>query len=225
MRRYKRFLADVVLDDGTALTVHCPNTGAMLGCQDPGSRVWLSVSDNPSRKYPHTWEIVETRKGVLVGINTQRSNALVAEAIERGLPASLADYSCCRREVSVVDGRLDFLLSGHAEQPDCFVEVKNVTAAVHDGTALFPDAKSTRALRHIESLMTIRSRGLRAVVIFCVQRSDVSRVEPAVAIDPAFSAALATAGDSGVELLALGARVDPGCIELVEQLSVTMPAL
>jgi sugar fermentation stimulation protein A len=157
VRRYKRFLADVVLEDGTALTAHCPNTGSMLGCQTPGSRVWLSLSDNPKRKYAHTWELVELDGGALVGINTGRSNALVREAIESGLMGELGGYDEIRPEVRYGDenSRVDFLLTG--TNGACYVEVKNVTAAVREGIALFPDAVSTRAARHLRELLR-RSR-------------------------------------------------------------------
>lgn len=225
LRRYKRFLADVVLENNQQVTVHCPNTGAMLGCQAPGSRVWLSESDNPRRKYRHTWEIVETGAGVRVGINTMRSNQLVAEAIGEGLPGSLSAYSALRREVAVSDGRLDFLLSGQPGQPDCFVEVKNVTASVQNGVALFPDAKSPRAVRHLDSLLEMKASGFRAALIFCVQRDDVHSVEAAAEIDPAFSAALGAASAGGVEIYALGASVAPQGIRLETSLDVVAPQL
>jgi len=138
VKRYKRFLADVTLDDGTALTAHCPNTGSMLGCQTPGSRVWLSRSDNPKRKYAHTWELVELDDGALVGINTGRSNALVREAIESAVIGELAGYDEIRPEVRYgnENSRVDFLLTG--DRGACYLEVKNVTAAVEKGIALFP---------------------------------------------------------------------------------------
>lgn len=220
VRRYQRFLADVVLTDGTPLTVHCPNTGAMLGCQAPGSKVWLSLSGNPGRKYAHTWELVETLPGVQVGINTGRSNALVAEALEAGVIGPLAGYPERRREVAVADGRLDFLLSGHTDRPDCYLEVKNVTAAAAAGTALFPDAQSARATRHVKALLAERAAGRRAAVIFCVQRDDVTAVRPAAEIDPAFSRSLDAAVAAGVEVYAYGAEVGPDEIRLVRRLEV-----
>ncbi len=220
VRRYQRFLADVTLPNGAQLTVHCPNTGAMLGCQDPGSKIWLSQSDNPRRKYAHTWELVEIGQGVQVGINTVRSNALVAEALTAGKIAPLAGYREHRREVPIAHGRLDFLLSGHAEQADCYVEVKNVTAAVEAGVALFPDARSERATRHVEALMALKTSGKRAAILFCVQRSDVHAVRPAHEIDPAFSEAVREALAAGVEVYAYGAKVGPAGIDLDTRLAV-----
>ncbi|SEP78653.1 sugar fermentation stimulation protein A [Ectothiorhodospira magna] len=220
-RRYKRFLADVLMDDGEILTAHCPNTGAMLGCMTPGSRVWLSRSDDPRRKYPHTWEMVEA-DGVMVGIHTGRSNALVEEAIRAGRVPELAGFTQLRREVSYGqhNSRIDLLL--HLEGRDCYVEVKNVTAAVQGGVALFPDAVSSRASKHLRELMAMVEAGHRAMLIFCVQREDVQCVRPADSIDPEYGMWLRRARDAGVETLALGAQVSPDRIELIRPLPVDM---
>ncbi|MCP1676274.1 sugar fermentation stimulation protein A [Natronocella acetinitrilica] len=228
IRRYKRFLADVHLDDGTALTAHCPNTGSMLGCQEPGARVWLSRSDRPSRKYPHTWELVESSPGVLVGIHTGRSNRLVEEALKTGMLADrLGGFDRIRREVTLPGGgsRIDFVLEGPAGEPPCYLEVKNVTAAVEDGVALFPDAVSTRGTRHMRHLAELASQGARAALVFCVQRDDVAEVRPADAIDPAYGLALREAIAAGVEVCALGARVSPRRIALQRRLPVICPQL
>lgn len=220
VRRYKRFLADVILPDGAPLTVHCPNTGAMLGCQEPGSKIWLSHSNNPRRKYAKTWEIVETGEGVAVGINTSRSNALVAEALAADVTGPLAGYREHRREVQVAHGRLDFLLSGHAELANCYVEVKNVTAEAAKGIAMFPDTRSERATRHVEALMALRASGQRAAIVFCVQRSDARVVRPAEEIDPVFAQAIREAITVGVEVYAYGAQVGPDGIHLDTRLVV-----
>ena len=144
IKRYKRFLADVELADGTTITIHTANTGRMLGCSDPGSRIWMSRSDNPKRRYAHTWEIVEAACGTKIGINTLLANRLVLEAIENGVIKSLQGYDTIRREVpfGVERSRVDLLLEG-AGKPGCYVEVKNVTAAA-DGVAFFPDAVTVR---------------------------------------------------------------------------------
>ena len=227
LRRYKRFLADVRLADGTALTAHCPNTGSMLGCQDPGMRVWLSHSDNPRRKYAFTWELVESRPGVLVGIHTGRSNGLVREALEAGLVPELLGYREPRPEVRLPGSasRIDFLLQGHATAPDCLLEIKNVTAAVERGVALFPDAISARGSRHMYHLAESRRQGYRAALVFCVQREDVDEVRPADAIDPAYGRALREAMEAGVGVYALGASVSEGGIRLDRCLPVVCPTL
>ena len=220
IRRYKRFLADVRLADGTLVTAHCPNTGGMLGCQEPGSRVWLSRSDSETRKYPFTWELVESLPGIRVGINTGRSNALVREALERELIPELCGYGDIRAEVSLGRGasRMDFLLTGRRRKP-CYLEVKNVTAAVVEGIALFPDAVSERATRHVGELQRLSRRGCRSVVLFCVQREDVHTVRPAEEIDPAYARALRRAASGGVQLLAYGARISLREIALERRLS------
>ena len=223
-RRYKRFLADVTLDDGTALTAHCPNTGSMLGCQLPGSRVWLSRSDNPKRKYAYTWELVELDGGILVGINTGRSNALVREAIESGVIGELGGYDEIRAEVRYgnENSRVDFLLTG--DHGACYVEVKNVTAAVEEGIALFPDAVSTRGTRHLRELIgTLSHAGRRAVLCFCVQRSDVREVRPADDIDPDYGRTLRQARDAGVEVIAYRAKLNPQVVALSERIAVVCP--
>src|SRR5579859_421866 len=134
LRRYKRFLADVELEDGRRTTVHCPNTGGMLGCADPGMAVYLSRASKPERKYPLTWELVEALPGVWVGIHTGRTNGLVREGMENGTLQELRGYAGVRGEVTLGPGfRVDFLLSGHSRLADCCLEVKNVTAAVQDG--------------------------------------------------------------------------------------------
>ena len=208
LQRYKRFLADVKLASGENITAHCPNTGSMLGCMKPGSRVWLSRSDSKTRKYPWTWELVEV-DGALVGINTSRTNAIVAEALEHRRIPQLSDYTQVRREV-VVPGnrrsRMDFLLAGPGV-PDYFLEVKNVTAAVSEGIALFPDAVSARATRHVQELQGLMADGFRCGMLFCVQREDVSLVQPADEIDPAYGKALRQAAKAGVDVLAWRARI------------------
>jgi sugar fermentation stimulation protein A len=221
LRRYKRFLADVELPGHGRLTVHCPNTGAMLGCAGPGMRVWLSRASNPARKYAWTWELVETGPGVRVGIHTGRSNRLVQEALEAGLITELRGYRGLQGEVRVQPGfRVDFLLSGHRRKPDCFLEVKNVTAAVDDGIALFPDAVSERASRHLRELMARVRKGQRAMLCFCVQREDVSEVRPADAIDPDYGRILRKALKVGVEVCAYAAQVSPEEVRLYRPLAV-----
>lgn len=236
VRRYKRFLADVEFaDTGAACTVHCPNTGAMTGCAEPGSRVWLSHSDNPRRRYAWTWELVETPGGILVGIHTGRTNAIVGEALAAGRIPELAGYCADRTAARVGDlpahdrglrrearypdsrSRADFLLAG---EPPCWVEVKNVTAAVSGRRAVFPDAVSARASAHMRKLAERLRAGDAAALVFCVQRDDVDVVAPAREIDPVYAEALAEAAAEGVQVLAWAASVTPEGIRLARPLEV-----
>ncbi|MCM0081672.1 DNA/RNA nuclease SfsA [Geomonas sp. Red32] len=219
LRRYHRFLADVELDDGSMVTAHTPNTGSMMGCAIPGSRVILSRSPNPARKYPHCWELVHAA-GHWIGINTMYPNRLVREGVENGTVQELSGYQSIRGEVPYGTGsRIDLLLSG--PQGNCYVEVKNVTL-VEEGSALFPDAVTARGLKHLKELMEMVRQGHRAVNFFVVQRGDGERVRPADAIDPAYGAQLREAAKAGVELLAYRARVTPNEIFLDQRLPIAL---
>jgi len=222
IRRYKRFLADIQLPEGV-VTAACPNTGSLMGCCEPGSRVWLSESDSASRKYRHTWEIVEVGK-VMVGINTGLPNKLVSEAIVEGVIGELSGYDTVRREVRYGEeaSRVDFVL----ESPDreaCYVEVKNVTAAATRGIALFPDCVSERGSRHLRELIRMKAQGIRTVQLYCVQRGDVKEVRPADGIDHEYGRTLREAIAAGVEVLAYRAKVGPEEIRLVERIPVRCP--
>ncbi len=226
LRRYKRFLADVRLPDGGEITLHCPNTGAMVGCAESGSRVCYSLSNNPARKYPGTWELVETAGRHLACINTARANALVEEALRAGHIAALAGYSELRREV-VIGGegsRLDFVLSGHALRPDehCHVEVKSVTLALADGSGAFPDAVTTRGTRHLRELLALREQGQRAVLFFCVQHTGIACVRPAAHIDPLYADTLRQAVAGGVEVMAWRSAIDVQGMHLQHSIPVDL---
>lgn len=219
LRRYQRFLADVDTAAGI-VTAHCPNTGSMQGCAEPGMRVWLSPATNPARKLAWTWELVEALPGVVVGMHTGRSNALVREAIEAGRVPELAGYPTIRPEVKYGAGsRIDLLLTAPG-QPDCYVEVKNVTAAVAGRVGYFPDAVTTRGTKHLREMSAMVAAGHRAVLVFCVQRGDVDCVRPADHIDPVYGRTLREALAAGVEVIALGATVTLEGIELKRRLAV-----
>ena len=227
IKRYKRFLADIELDSGETITAACPNTGSMLGCNVPGSRVWLSSSDSPTRKYRHTWELVEAKPGVIVGINTGFPNRLVVDALNAKVIKELSGYREIKTEVRYghENSRIDILLDGHAKKPPCYVEVKNVTAAVESGIALFPDAVSERGSKHLRELMAMAAEGFRAALVFCVQRGDVHEVRPADGIDPVYGKTLRQALANGVEVLAYRADVSPQKILLAQKIPVVCPEL
>lgn len=208
VERYKRFLADVRLDNGDIITAHTPNTGSMLGCAEPGSRVWLRDTGNPSRKYPYAWELTTSTEGSLVGINTGLVNQLVSEAIDTEVVTELQGYDSIRTEVKygMENSRIDLLLSAE-NKPDCYVEIKNVTAINRHGHAMFPDAVSSRATRHLRELVHVVEQGQRGVIFFCIQRADVSEFSPADDIDPEYGQMLRNAIEHGVEAVAYRAAV------------------
>jgi len=219
IRRYQRFLADVQLDCGTVVTAHCANTGSMMGCALPGSRVLLSVSANPGRRYPHSWELVHA-DGCWVGINTSLPNRLAREGIETGVIRELAGYDAVRCEVPYGSAsRVDLLLSG--ARGVCYVEVKNVTL-VRERVALFPDAVTARGQRHLQELTEMVRQGHRAANLFVVQREDADAFSPADAIDPQYGRTLREAAQNGVELLAYQALVTPTEIRLARPLPVVL---
>ncbi|MEA1079692.1 DNA/RNA nuclease SfsA [Marinobacter qingdaonensis] len=211
IRRYKRFLADVRLPDGTEVTAHCPNTGSMLGCQPDDARVWLSRSNNPKRKLQYTWELVEAVPGQLACINTARPNGQARSAVESGTVAELAGYPSVRSEVKYGEekSRIDLLLSGHEQQPDAWVEVKNVTLA-EDAQGFFPDAVTTRGQKHLRELMAQVASGDRAVLFFVVNHTGIEAVRPADHIDPTYGKLLREAADAGVEVIAYRAHLCGG---------------
>ena len=220
LRRYKRFLADVELPGGEVLTAHCPNTGAMTGCTPEGARVWLSRSDSSSRKYPHTWELVETPAG-LACIHSARANAVVREGFEQGLLSGFRDYPALRSEVKYGEGsRADLLLEGDAGR--VFVEVKSVTLWREGGVGAFPDAVSERGLRHIRELQAVLAADTRCLLLFCVFHGGIDRVCAAGDIDPAYRDALAEAMAAGLEVQAWRARVSPTELRIGERLPFSL---
>lgn len=221
LRRYKRFFADVQTDQGDELTVHCPNPGSMRGCLEIGAAVRCTTSDNPRRKLRHTLEMIRLGR-VWVGLHTLRANPLAAGVLENEGIAALDGYARVEREVPVGAGtRLDFRLSGHSKAPDAYVEVKSVTMA--DGVcARFPDSVTARGRKHAECLEGLARSGLRAAVLFVVQRGDCERVEPADDLDPEYGAALRRAVRHGVEVYAVRARVGPQRIRIDRELPVCL---
>src|SRR5215470_2924941 len=223
VRRYKRFLADVELPSGETVTVHCANPGAMTGLNAAGARVWLSMSANPKRKLPHSWELVEVDLGggaELVGINTAHPNALAAEAITAGAIPELSGYASLRREVKYgKNSRVDFVLETPA-RPPCYVEIKNVHLMREAGLAEFPDAVTKRGAKHLADLGGMATAGARAVMLFLIQIGSARRFKLARHIDPAYGAAFDAACAMGVEALAYRCGITREGIEVAEPVSI-----
>jgi len=209
IKRYKRFLADIELPGGEVITVHCPNTGTMLSCSTPGSAVALSVSDNPKRKYPHTLEMVK-ENSIWIGVNTTRTNGLVADAILGGEVTEFAKVDSIKREVKTSDHtRLDLQLFSATEE--IYVEVKNCSLA-ENGCAMFPDAVTTRGTKHLNELIRLKNDGKQSCIFFLVQRMDADRFAPASHIDSIYAKTLKEAATRGVMVLAYQADVNPETI-------------
>lgn len=216
LKRYKRFLADIRTDEGLEITVHCPNSGSMRGCSTPGSRVMLSTSPNPKRKYPQTLEMIRVG-ATWVGVNTMLTNHIVAEAIEEERIGELQGIDAITREVKTsASSRLDLLLQRGQEK--IYVEIKNCSL-VEEGWAMFPDAVTARGTKHLQELADLVRQGHRGVIFFCVQRMDGARFRPAAHIDPLYARTLAEVADQGVEILVYQAEVSPQSITISNSLS------
>jgi sugar fermentation stimulation protein A len=210
IQRYKRFLADVELDNGEVVTAHCTNSGTMKSCLEQGAEVYLSPVNDPKRKTKFTWEMIKIDNG-WVGINTSNPNLLAFEAIRDQKIAGLRGYEHIRREVKFGDSRIDVVAENDKEK--CVIEVKNVT--MKEGIcARFPDAVTARGKKHLETLTELKARGFRTVMLYVIQRSDIQLFGPAWEIDPAYSEALVNAMAAGVEIFPVMAQVTPQRIEI-----------
>jgi len=222
LRRYKRFLADVRFSDGQEVTVHCPNTGAMTGCAEPGSAVWCSTSDNPKRKYAHTLEFVQTSAGY-VSVNTGRANRLVGEALSAGKIPTLQALEWVKPEVKIPhsSGRFDYAAAVAGQT--VFIEVKSATMLLSSGQGAFPDAVSARALKHVQALRECVAQGHRALLIFCAQHCGITSVRVADEIDPAYADGLRVALHDGVEVMAFACSTDLSTMEVGERIPFHLP--
>ncbi|MDF1779879.1 MAG: DNA/RNA nuclease SfsA [Alcanivoracaceae bacterium] len=225
LRRYKRFLADVRTADGTEMTIHCPNTGSMKNCAPSGARVLYSDSGNPARKYRHTLEAVQVAHGYWAGVNTTRTNSLVAEAIEQKKIVGLKKFKQLKREVTFTDSRFDMALYG-ADQVT-YVEVKNVTLGPgpedkDDGVIAFPDSVTERGQKHLQTLMQVVRDGHKAVLFFCVQHTGAKSVRPADDIDARYGELLRQAAQAGVRIMAWKTHISEDEFVLANEVPVRL---
>ncbi|MCF8365922.1 MAG: DNA/RNA nuclease SfsA [Bacteroidales bacterium] len=210
IKRYKRFLADVELDSGETVTAHCTNSGSMKTCIEEGAEVYLSPASDPARKTKFTWEMIRIG-GKWIGVNTSIPNLLAFEAVKNNQIMGLKGYSEVKREVTFGNSRIDIFAENENEK--CFIEVKNVTMKVGNW-ARFPDAVTTRGKKHLETLMEIKAEGMRAVMLYVIQRMDVEMFGPAWEIDPDYAETLLKAFAAGVEVIPVMADVSPEKIEI-----------
>ncbi len=226
VKRYKRFLADITLENGETITASCPNTGSMMGLTTPGARVWVSQNDSPTRKYRHCLEVVEADIGdgpALVGINTGHPNKIVFEAVEAGRIAPLKGYASARREVKYgKNSRIDILLEDE-RKGRCYVEIKNTHLLRARGLVEFPDSVTARGAKHLDELADMVRDGHRAVMMFLVQRDDAKRCAIASDIDPNYAEAFRRACAAGVEPLAYRCVVRPEAIVIDRKIPVVQP--
>ena len=218
VRRYKRFLADIELEDGSLVTAHTPNTGSMQQCAVPGQQVLLSKSDNPKRKLVWSWELVRVNEH-WVDINTHRANRVVEEALRNNVLRCFQNYSV-RPEFPFAESRIDFMLEGGNEK--VLLEVKNVTLCCQPGVACFPDAVTKRGQKHLRDLMLAKEQGWRAVIFFLVQRGDAQTFSPADEIDAEYGRLLREAVSCGVEALAYRTRVSPESSKVDQQIPIRL---
>jgi sugar fermentation stimulation protein A len=212
VKRYKRFLADVKLNDSRIVTAHCPNTGSMTGCCESGRPVYLSFHDNPKRKLKYTWELIEMPTS-LVGVNTLVPNRLVLKSVKTGVVPELSGYETVEREVKIsARSRIDLALTA-VDRKRCYVEIKNCTL-VDNCVALFPDAVTSRGLKHITELQAVVDSGCRGVMFYLIQRVDAAVFKPADHIDPAYGKGLRRAVKGGLEILVYDVVIDLNGIKL-----------
>ncbi|MBS4433167.1 MULTISPECIES: DNA/RNA nuclease SfsA [Pectobacterium] len=218
IKRYKRFLADVVTPEGETFTLHCANTGAMTGCATPGDTVWYSTSENLKRKYPQSWELTETQQNDWICVNTLRANTLLHEALLENRIEELAGYSDVKTEVKygTENSRIDLLLQA-PDKIDCYIEVKSVTLLQHE-CGYFPDAVTLRGQKHLRELQQMVSNGKRAVLFFAVLHSGIQQVSPARHIDSRYAELFIEAQRAGVEILCYGSTLCPDGITLTHKL-------
>lgn len=221
VRRYKRFLADVILEqDGREVVVHCPNPGSMIGLAEPGMRVWLEPNADPKKKLKFGWRLVELAEGHLAGIDTAVPNRVVREALLAGAVPGLSEYRTVKPEVRYSrNSRIDFLLSGEG-LPDAYVEVKNVHLMREPGLAEFPDCVTTRGAKHLTDLAAMVAQGHRAVMLYLVQRTDCRRFRLARDLDPGYGAAFDEARAAGVEVICQGTDISRDGVALADALQV-----
>ena len=220
IRRYKRFLADIELQDGQTVTAHCANPGSMMGLAEEGSKIWVEPNDDPKKKLKFGWRLIEHESGHFTGVDTSLANKVIKEALLARRVPGLEAFDTCRPEVRYgTNSRVDFLLNS-AGQPDIYIEVKSVTLQRQAGLAEFPDSVTARGTKHLGELQQMVETGQRAVMLYLVQRTDCTHFDVAQDIDTAYAAAYQKARDKGVEVRCFAAQISPEHIDLGAELAI-----
>lgn len=222
LKRYKRFLTDIETTEGSEITIHCPNTGAMTGCAEPGYKVWYSDSENDKRKYRHTWELAQNFSQEFICVNTQRANLVAGDYLKAGKLTALAPIEALQPEQKYgsQNSRIDWY--GTCAGVPCYIEVKSVTLAGADQQGYFPDARSVRAQKHLQELIEMRQQGARAVVLYVVMHTGIKQVRAAAEIDPDYASLCKQAEAAGVEFYAIGCDIDETQISANVELPVNL---
>lgn len=227
IKRYKRFLADILTQNDEKITIHCANTGAMTGCAEPGSIIWYSLSTNPKRKYSASWELSQTKQGNIICVNTTQANRVVKEAIEKKHIPELVGYQTIKQEVCYGDekSRIDLLLASDNAVP-CWIEIKSVTLCDEvTGMGYFPDTMTLRGQKHLRELITLRKKGLRAIIFFLIQHTGIKQFMPAAHIDKQYCQLLKQAEEVGVEILFYKTAISPKAIVVDTPISYRLPPI
>ncbi|WP_317057230.1 DNA/RNA nuclease SfsA [Roseovarius rhodophyticola] len=223
IRRYKRFLADIRLEDGREVTAHCANPGSMMGLAKPGTRIWVEPNEDPKKKLKYGWRLVDHENGHFTGVDTSLPNrALKAALMTQTIPELSAYDTVLPEQKYGTKSRIDFLLRA-LNLPDAYVEVKSVTLMRQPGLAEFPDSVTARGAKHLTELAQMAQSGHRALLFYLVQRTDCTEVSVAADIDPTYASALQTATANGVEILAYHTQITPHSIEIGKKLPVCDP--
>lgn len=218
IRRYKRFLADCLLDDGREVVAHCANPGSMMGLALPDSKIWLEPNEDPKKKLNYGWRLIDHENGHFTGVDTSLPNKVLRAALEAQEVEPLSAYGTVRPEVKYgTNSRIDFLLT-ETGLPDAYVEVKSVTLSRQPGSAEFPDSVTKRGTKHLGELAEMVRAGHRAVLLYLVQRTDCTEVSVAADIDPTYAMAFDEALRAGVETLCIGTHITPKGITLANPL-------
>ena len=217
VKRYKRFFVDVKIN-GKIITAHCPNTGSMYGLLKKGNKVWLTKSKNPNRKLKYTLQIIQDKK-TKVGVNTHLTNKIILHALENNLISEFNAKIQIKPETKLgKNKKFDFLITKNTSK--AFIEVKNVTLSRKKNVAEFPDAVTSRGLKHIEELVKASKKGYKIYILYLIQRNDCKIFKIANDIDPKYSDSLSKAVKKNLNILCFDCKFSSKGIKLNQKVKI-----